>query len=86
MPLIYVMISFGYDHKHWMNHIANARADLGRGSVSWRSDPMAQSFLTMAATWANAPIVPVAIVEARQASRGPHGLSTISQGSCCCRE
>jgi len=22
MPLIYVMISFGYDHKHWMNHIA----------------------------------------------------------------
>src|SRR6516164_9729997 len=75
----YVMISLDESHR-------NARADLGRGSVSWRSDPMAQSFLTMAATWANAPIVPVAIVEARQASRGPHGLSTISQGSCCCRE
>ena len=77
--LCYVMISLDESHR-------NARADLGRGSVSWRSDPMAQSFLTMAATWANAPIVPVAIVEARQASRGPHGLSTISQGSCCCRE
>ena len=36
------MISLGYDHKHWMNHIANARADAPIVPVhaELREDPM----------------------------------------------
>jgi hypothetical protein len=47
---------------------------------SWSS---AASVLTMAATWASAPIVPVAIVDARQASISPHGVGIIANGSWC---